>query len=158
MTNSYTRAPRPSMRPIPATWFRQSARQPCITQIILQSFNPTSLVLETYLNPSYSQISHYRTCTAHPAFQPAFPLSNSAPTRSALPTLASHEYQVPPPLPHTFYPTLTTDLSRVRTLTGKEIELDIEPEYKVSRIKERVEEKEGIPPVQQRLIFGGKQM
>jgi ubiquitin-like protein Nedd8 len=28
----------------------------------------------------------------------------------------------------------------------------------VSRIKERVEEREGIPPVQQRLIFGGKQM
>ncbi|KAL9127569.1 MAG: hypothetical protein Q9217_003586 [Psora testacea] len=48
--------------------------------------------------------------------------------------------------------------SRVRTLTGKEIELDIEPDYKVQKIKERVEEKEGIPPVQQRLIFGGKQM
>ena len=47
---------------------------------------------------------------------------------------------------------------RVRTLTGKEIELDIEPDYKVARIKERVEEKEGIPPVQQRLIYGGKQM
>lgn len=47
---------------------------------------------------------------------------------------------------------------RVRTLTGKEIELDIEADYKVSRIKERVEEKEGIPPVQQRLIYGGKQM
>ena len=28
----------------------------------------------------------------------------------------------------------------------------------VQKIKERVEEKEGIPPVQQRLIFGGKQM
>ncbi|KAL8651619.1 MAG: hypothetical protein Q9226_004620 [Calogaya cf. arnoldii] len=51
-----------------------------------------------------------------------------------------------------------TVILRVRTLTGKEIELDIEPDYKVSRIKERVEEKEGIPPVQQRLIFGGKQM
>ncbi|KAF2426212.1 ubiquitin [Tothia fuscella] len=49
-------------------------------------------------------------------------------------------------------------LIKVRTLTGKEIELDIEPDYQVSKIKERVEEKEGIPPVQQRLIFGGKQM
>ena len=112
---------------------------------------------------------------------------------------------------------------RVRTLTGKEIELDIESDYKVrppdhpepsearsttssaarkskarrsesaatsrlspsespqprlhalalltgqiadlrlvrkqvQRIKERVEEKEGIPPLQQRLIYGGKQM
>ncbi|KAM0704797.1 hypothetical protein Q7P35_007583 [Cladosporium inversicolor] len=47
---------------------------------------------------------------------------------------------------------------KVRTLTGKEIELDIEPDYKVQRIKERVEEKEGIPPPQQRLIYGGKQM
>ncbi|KAF3941630.1 NEDD8 [Dactylella cylindrospora] len=28
----------------------------------------------------------------------------------------------------------------------------------VLRIKERVEEKEGIPPAQQRLIYGGKQM
>ena len=28
----------------------------------------------------------------------------------------------------------------------------------MERIKERVEEKEGIPPAQQRLIFGGKQM
>lgn len=58
-------------------------------------------------------------------------------------------------------PNALTDMcscTRVRTLTGKEIELDIEPDYKVSRIKERVEEKEGIPPVQQRLISGGKQM
>ncbi|KXT11393.1 hypothetical protein AC579_221 [Pseudocercospora musae] len=47
---------------------------------------------------------------------------------------------------------------KVRTLTGKEIELNIEPEDKVQNIKEKVEEKEGIPPVQQRLIFGGKQM
>jgi len=76
----------------------------------------------------------------------------------------------------------------VKTLTGKEIEIDIEPTDSIERIKERVEEKEGIPPVQQRgaprpallprsfanprsklssppsplvlrrLIFGGKQM
>lgn len=46
----------------------------------------------------------------------------------------------------------------LQTLTGKEIEIDIEPTDKVERIKERVEEKEGIPPQQQRLIFSGKQM
>jgi len=32
------------------------------------------------------------------------------------------------------------------------------PAKQVQRIKERVEEKEGIPPQQQRLIYGGKQM
>ncbi|KAI9203823.1 ubiquitin [Polychytrium aggregatum] len=49
-------------------------------------------------------------------------------------------------------------LIKVKTLTGKEIEIDIEPSDTIGRIKERVEEKEGIPPAQQRLIFGGKQM
>ena len=47
---------------------------------------------------------------------------------------------------------------KVKTLTGKEIEVDIETNTKVEVIKERVEEKEGIPPTQQRLIFSGKQM
>uniref|UniRef100_A0AAY4B205 Ubiquitin-like protein NEDD8 n=1 Tax=Denticeps clupeoides TaxID=299321 RepID=A0AAY4B205_9TELE len=56
-------------------------------------------------------------------------------------------------------------LIKVKTLTGKEIEIDIEPTDKVKKtqnsfqsIKERVEEKEGIPPQQQRLIYSGKQM
>lgn len=49
-------------------------------------------------------------------------------------------------------------LIKVKTLTGNEIEIDIEPTDRVKRIKERVEEKEGIPPPQQRLIFSGKQM
>ena len=49
-------------------------------------------------------------------------------------------------------------LIKVKTLTGKEIDIDIEPTDHVERIKERVEEKEGIPPPQQRLIFSGKQM
>ncbi len=41
---------------------------------------------------------------------------------------------------------------KVKTLTGKEIEIDIEPGDTIERIKERVEEKEGIPPVQQRYV------
>ncbi|ODQ61800.1 hypothetical protein WICANDRAFT_59878 [Wickerhamomyces anomalus NRRL Y-366-8] len=47
---------------------------------------------------------------------------------------------------------------KVKTLTGKEIPIDVEPTDKILRIKEIMEEKEGIPPSQQRLIFGGKQM
>ncbi|CAG8582056.1 18036_t:CDS:10 [Acaulospora morrowiae] len=47
---------------------------------------------------------------------------------------------------------------KVKTLTGKEIEINIEEADTVGRIKERVEEKEGIPPAQQRLIHGGKQL
>ena len=58
---------------------------------------------------------------------------------------------------HTHTHTHTMQI-KVKTLTGKEIELDIDATDKVARIKERVEEKEGIPPAQQRLIFGGKQM
>ncbi|AET39309.1 NEDD8 family protein RUB1 Ecym_4244 [Eremothecium cymbalariae DBVPG len=49
-------------------------------------------------------------------------------------------------------------LLKVKTLTGKEIPIDVEPEDRVYSIKELLEEKEGIPPAQQRLIFQGKQM
>ena len=41
---------------------------------------------------------------------------------------------------------------KVKTLTGKEIEIDIEPSDSIERIKERLEAKEGIPPVQQRYV------
>lgn len=47
---------------------------------------------------------------------------------------------------------------KVKTLTGKEIPVDIQGTDPVYRIKEMLEEKEGIPPSQQRLIFQGKQM
>ena len=42
---------------------------------------------------------------------------------------------------------------KVKTLTGKEIEIDIEPSDTIERVKERVEEKEGIPPIQQRHVL-----
>ncbi|KAA1466656.1 ubiquitin [Dentipellis sp. KUC8613] len=49
-------------------------------------------------------------------------------------------------------------LIKVKTLTGKEIELDIDAEDKITRIKEKVEEQSGVPPPQQRLIFSGRQL
>lgn len=58
------------------------------------------------------------------------------------------------------YPRSTTKKMqvKVKTLTGRDIPVDIEPTDKVIRIKEMMEEKEGIPPAQQRLIFNGSQL